>query len=102
MGKYFRKNRCAGKSVADGHKCRNKISHIGNTNELPYCYIHLTQYRKQLARANELLNEVMRAYPLASCCCVCRSPCNPASQTCGRCARNLTMYGAHAYEMVRR
>ena len=24
-------------------------------------------------------------------CCFCKGECNPASQSCGRCARNMTM-----------
>jgi hypothetical protein len=54
-----------------GRSCPNKINRSDNIHGHPFCLKHLTIY----------------AFKDFGCCYICKNPCNPCSQACGRCMK---------------
>lgn len=85
------KNRCQYQIIDSKRRCKNHIYH-----DL-YCKVHYDIVNKE-QHHNALLPTIeintvddINHEPEYSICCFCGEHCNPCSQSCGRCAREMTM-----------
>lgn len=86
------------KTTKKSRKCKRIVKDTGT-----YCKQHTDKIKYTLQRSDSCLSTVSdkSIASTVSCnyddfeigkCCFCNNDCNPCSQTCGRCARNLTFY----------
>lgn len=88
------KNRCQYQIIDSKRKCKN---HIYSDH---YCKVHYDIINKQqhdqsistieIDTVNDETNDINNESEYGTCC-FCGEYCNPCSQSCGRCARQMTM-----------
>ena len=82
-------------------RCKYKVSRGGNIGvckrEAKDGTLYCTQHREMIGGQmqemvdKEMYNTFYRGVPEVGICCFCAEKCNPFSQSCGKCARNMSI-----------
>ncbi len=80
--------------VVDKKTKRDRKCKRNALNGDDYCEQHKSPAEETSEETNvEETNVEEFDFPEFGVCCFCEGGCNPLSQCCGRCARQLSMYG---------